>query len=67
MYAIRSYYAELLWEQFIASDDSLWNFYAAHADQFGSPVEVKIVEVLMQDETALQRLVERFRAGESLV
>ncbi len=57
---------ELLWEQFIASDDSLWNYYAAHADQFGSPVEVKIVEVLMQDETALQRLVERFRAGESL-
>lgn len=57
---------ELLWEQFIAQDDSLWNYYLRRPDLFGPPVEVKIVEILSRDRSRLLRLIERFRAGEEL-
>ncbi|MBE0644297.1 MAG: peptidyl-prolyl cis-trans isomerase [Bacteroidetes bacterium] len=57
---------ELLWEQFIASDDSIWNYYVSHPAIFGPPVEVKIVEILMRDEAALSDIIARFRNGEDL-
>jgi hypothetical protein len=57
---------ELLWEQFIASDDSLWNYYVSRPDLFGPPVEVKIVEVLTQDDAVMQQVVDAFRDGASL-
>jgi parvulin-like peptidyl-prolyl isomerase len=57
---------ELLWEQFIASDDSLWNYYIARPDLFGPPVEVKIIELLTRDESVMREAVSAFREGESL-
>lgn len=57
---------ELLWEQFIANDDSLWNFYITRPDLFGPPVEVRIVEVLTRDEERMQEVVASFRSGADL-
>jgi parvulin-like peptidyl-prolyl isomerase len=57
---------ELLWEQFIANDDSLWNYYITRPDLFGPPVEVKIIELLTDDETVLREAVADFQAGKSL-
>ncbi len=57
---------ELLWEQFIASDDSLWNFYISHPDLFGPPVEVKIVEVLTREAESMRSVIEEFRRGAGL-
>ncbi|MFA6234598.1 MAG: peptidyl-prolyl cis-trans isomerase [Bacteroidota bacterium] len=57
---------DLLWEQFIASDDSVWNYYVSRPDLFGPPVEVKIVEVLTRDEASIRSAVDEFRAGARL-
>lgn len=57
---------ELLWEQFIANDDSLWQFYISRPDLFGPPVEVKIIEVLNTDDRVMQDVVASFRGGADL-
>jgi hypothetical protein len=57
---------ELLWEQFIANEDSVWNYYALRPDIFGPPVEVKIVEVLKREEESIQHVVKEFRNGADL-
>ncbi len=57
---------ELVWEQYIASDDSLWQFYTRRPDLFGPPVEVKIVELLMSSHEALDTLIRKFDTGVSL-
>jgi parvulin-like peptidyl-prolyl isomerase len=57
---------ELLWEQFIASDDSVWNYYVRRPDVFGPPVEVKIIEVLTHDSTRMREILARVRSGEDL-
>jgi parvulin-like peptidyl-prolyl isomerase len=57
---------ELLWEQFIASDDSVWNYYISRPDLFGPPVEVKIVEVLKRDAEDVLEVIEAWRGGADL-
>lgn len=58
---------EDLWDQFIASDDSVWNFYLQNPRIFGSPLEIKIIEVLHSSRDTLQSLLKRIKKGESFV
>lgn len=58
--------SEVLWEQYIANDDSLWIFYTSRPDLFGPPVEVRIIEVLHSDEEVLDDVVKEFDAGVAL-
>ena len=57
---------DLLWEQYIASDDSLWQLYIRRPDLFGPPVEVKIVEVLLDSREKMEGLQRRFDDGASM-
>ena len=52
-----------LWEQFIASDDSVWDCFVRNAKSFGSIAEVKIAEVLNADSTVLGDVMFQFRRG----
>ncbi len=58
---------EDMWDQFIASDDSVWNFYLQNPRIFGSPLEIKIIEVLHSSHDTLQSLLKRIKKGESFV
>jgi hypothetical protein len=57
---------EILWEQFVADDDSLWNFYIEHMKLFGLPPEVRIASINGTDTVALRKVVEDSRAGRSI-
>ncbi len=57
---------ELLLEQFIAQDDSLWQLYAAHRDIFGPPVEVRIIETFTRDSVRSADAAKSFADGDAL-
>lgn len=55
---------DVLWEQFIASDDSVWNYYITNPDLFGPFPEVLLLEVLCADEGTSVDVKRRIDAGE---
>ncbi|PLX25960.1 MAG: hypothetical protein C0600_11540 [Ignavibacteria bacterium] len=57
---------EVLWEQYIANDDSLWAFYTGRPDLFGPPVEVRIIEVLHANPEIMVQVREAFDTGAKL-
>ena len=59
-------FPEDLWEQFVASDDSVWAFFVANAARFGSVPEVKIAEVLNADSSVMGDVMAQFQKGASM-
>ncbi len=48
---------EVLWERFIASDDSVWSFYRQHLEDFGSPPEVRLRICCSEDSVGWRRIL----------
>ena len=57
---------QLLWEQYVASDDSLWSLYCSRRDLFGPPVEVRVLQVSAADSARLADAVQSFSDGAAL-
>lgn len=57
---------DLLFEQFIAQDDSLWQLYADRPDIFGPPVEIRVIEIFSRDSLRMADAAAAFAEGASL-
>ncbi|MCB2205923.1 peptidylprolyl isomerase [bacterium] len=57
---------DLLFEQFVADDDSLWHLYITRPDLFGAPVEVRILQAHAGDSSRIATAVKTFQEGETL-
>ncbi|MDT8325064.1 MAG: hypothetical protein RRA94_13205, partial [Bacteroidota bacterium] len=57
---------ELLLEQYIAQDDSLWQLYAERADIFAAPVEVRVLEACARDSLRCAQAAAAFAEGAPL-
>ncbi|MCZ7555661.1 MAG: hypothetical protein M5R41_04575 [Bacteroidia bacterium] len=57
---------DVLWEQFIASDDSVWQYYITHPELFGPFPEVLLLEVLSADQETSAEVKRRVEAGEDI-
>ncbi len=54
---------EVLWEQFIADDDSVWNYFISHPKLLGQPPHVLLLEVLVAGREEAEKIKAEVESG----